>query len=71
MMITGFAPVDDGHYERFDECVYNTLFDLDQVLDLLAETGWVDAYCARVDDLATAVQRPEALDRAVVIARKP
>jgi SAM-dependent methyltransferase len=71
MMITGFSRVDDGHYERFEECVYNTLFDLEQVLDLLAETGWVDAYCARLDDLATAVQQPEALDRAVVIARKP
>ena len=71
VMVTGFGRLEDGHYERFEECVYNTLFDLDQVLALLAETGWVDCYCARTDDLGTAVDEPERLDRAVIVASQP
>ena len=33
--ITGFVRDDDGRFERFDETVYNTVFDLDAVLELL------------------------------------
>jgi SAM-dependent methyltransferase len=66
--ITGFVREDDGRYVRFDEVAYNTVFDLDQVRDLLLETGWRDVRFARLSDLHTAVEAPEREGRIFIVA---
>ena len=67
---TGFVRLANGLYERFEETVYNTVFDLDWVLDALLETGWQEAYCARVEDLTQPWEEPEKDKRAFFVARK-
>lgn len=66
--INGFIREEDGRYSRFDETVYNTPFDLARVCDLLRETGWQDAYFARIDALAAPLDEPEREPRVFVVA---
>ncbi|MEO8397785.1 MAG: class I SAM-dependent methyltransferase, partial [Chloroflexota bacterium] len=42
--VNGFVRDDDGRYTRFEETVYNTVFDLALVHALLLEVGWEDIY---------------------------
>lgn len=60
--ISGFLRVPEGHYERFDEVVYNTVFALAEVQAALGEAGF-NAHPARVDDLAAPLTDPEAEGR--------
>ncbi len=66
--IAGFVRDEDGRYTRFDETVYNTVFDLAVVRELLLETGWHDAYFARSDALAVPLSQPEAEGRVFIVA---
>jgi hypothetical protein len=68
--ITGFAKNEDDTYTRFDETVYNTIFELQQVIDLLYEAGFQEAYPARVNDLNTPLESPEGEGRVFFVARK-
>jgi SAM-dependent methyltransferase len=68
--ITGFVRLPDGFYERFDETVFNTAFDLEQVKQLLLEAGWTNAYFALVQDLKTPLADPEKEARVFVVASK-
>jgi SAM-dependent methyltransferase len=68
--ISGFVRMPDGHYERFDETAFNTVFALNAVLEQLRETGFQRAYCARIDDLAAPIEHPEHEGRVFVVARR-
>jgi SAM-dependent methyltransferase len=66
--VTGFARDEDGRYSRFEQTTYNTVYDLDAVRAALLETGWRDAYFARISDLATPLDEPEREARVFVVA---
>ena len=68
--ITGFVRQDDGRFERFDEAVYNTIFEVQTVLWLLLDQGWASAHAARLDDLHTPLSAPEEGARVFVVARR-
>jgi hypothetical protein len=57
--VTGFVRTENGLYERFEEIAYNTLFDLDQVRQLLVDDGWQDVYLAATADLTQPAADPE------------
>jgi SAM-dependent methyltransferase len=68
--ISGFIRAANRLYERFEETVFNTVFDMAWVRDVLLETGWERAYCARIEDLASAVDEPEQESRTFFVALK-
>ena len=67
--ITGFVRNDTGSYERFEQVVYNTAFDLAEVSAALREAGWRDPYAASVADLGTPLEAPEEARRVFFVAR--
>ncbi len=67
---TGFFREPDGRYERFDEVVYNTIFDIPTVLGTLLDQGWASAHAARLDDLRTPLGDPEREERVFVVAQR-
>lgn len=69
-MITGFSRTSEGLYERFDEMVFNTVFKMARVREILLETGWRNAYFARARELHVAIDEPEAEGRVFVVASK-
>lgn len=66
--ITGFVQGEDGRYERFDETAFNTVFEMEEVRGMLLEAGWRTAYCAKVEDLKTAIEAPEEEGRVFFVA---
>lgn len=74
--VSGFMRYQGGQdgspplYERFQETVYNTIFDLQWVQQALREIGWSQVYCARITDLHTPIEEPEKENRAFVMAQK-
>jgi SAM-dependent methyltransferase len=68
--VSGFIHKANGLYERFDETVFNYVFDLAWVREALLSAGWRDAYCARIDDLATPISEPEREARVFFVANK-
>jgi SAM-dependent methyltransferase len=68
--VSGFIHTANGLYERFDETVFNYVFDLAWVRETLLRAGWQAAYCARIDDLTTPVSDPEQEDRVFFVANK-
>jgi SAM-dependent methyltransferase len=70
-LFTGFIRDGDGDkFTRFEESIFNTVFDLTDVEQLLAETGWASAYFAQSDDLAAPISEPELEDRVWIVARR-
>jgi SAM-dependent methyltransferase len=68
--ISGFLRTESGLYERFDETVYNSIFNLAAVKDGLVDVGWKDIQFAHIDNLENPVQDPEELGRVFVLAQK-
>jgi SAM-dependent methyltransferase len=68
--LSGFIRVSDGLYERFEETVFNTVFDLSWVHDTLLEIGWQHVHCARIDELTTPLDEPEREGRVFFVAFK-
>ena len=68
--ITGFVRNDDGLYERFDETVYNTVFELGDVKKMLSEAGFRNAHFAKVEALVTPVENPDDEPRIFIVAQK-
>ena len=68
--ITGFLQTDNKLFERFDETAFNTIFSIERVRNMLLETGWKNAHCAYVHDLATPVADPEKEGRIFLVACK-
>lgn len=70
MHISGFVQARDGLFERFNETVFNMVYEMDAVRAALLETGWSEAYFATAQDLALPIDDPERLPRVFVVARK-
>jgi len=68
--VSGFIRNDTGHYERFDETVFNTPFAIDTVKDILMRVGWSEVYFARPSDLSTPITEPELEMDVFIIAKK-
>ncbi len=68
--ITGFVRNEDESYTRFDETVYNTIFDVQQVVDLLYEVGFQDVQLARAQALSEPLNSPESEGRVFFVVRK-
>jgi hypothetical protein len=71
MLITGFLPRGEpAQFERFEECVYNTIYDLTDVEGLLLETGWSKVHFARLSSLDEPLAAPEHESRIFVVAKR-
>lgn len=68
--LSGFVAVGEGVYERFEETVYNTAFDLETVRTLLPDTGWRAAHIARIEDLGQPLADPERETRVWFVASR-
>jgi len=68
--VSGFIRAANGQYDRFEETVYNTVFDMDWVRDTLLQIGWRDVYFARYDALDTSITEPEKERRVFFVATK-
>lgn len=68
--ISGFYPVENGLYERFEETAYNTAFDLRDVEAALREAGFRQVRFARSSDFSTPVEEPEQESRIFIVAEK-
>lgn len=71
IVITGFVPLPGSDlYRRFDEAVYNTVFDLAAVRVMALQAGFTEFHYSRLDDLATPVSEPEKEDRIFGVATR-
>ena len=68
--ITGFIRLESGFYERFDETVYNTVFDMETVKEVLFEIGFQEVYYARGNDLTQSISGPENEAKVFLVCRK-
>jgi SAM-dependent methyltransferase len=68
--ITGFVRNEDGLYQRFEETVYNTVFQMQKVMDSLLEIGFDSVYTAKGTDLEVPIQDPENEGKVFFIGRK-
>lgn len=68
--VSGFARTADGLYERFDETVFNTVFEMQVVRNALMEAGWRQVHFARIEDLKAPIDDPESEGRAFIVAQK-
>jgi SAM-dependent methyltransferase len=68
--ITGFVRVEGELYERFDETVFNTLFEPGYVREALIEAGLRDIHIARVQDLGSPLAEPEEEARVFFVAAR-
>jgi SAM-dependent methyltransferase len=68
--ISGFLRRESGLYARFDETVYNTIFDLDAVADVVRDAGFRTVTFASSDDLTTPLDAPKAQSRVFVVVQK-
>jgi SAM-dependent methyltransferase len=67
--ITGFMREPDGRYERFDETIYNTIFDIQAVVWSLQDQGWSSVHAARLGALRVPLEQPEQEARVFVVAQ--
>ena len=68
--ITGFVRNLDGLYRRFEQTVYNTVFDMQTVREQLFLHGFRSVYNARGMDLRTPIEDPESYGKVFFIAQK-
>lgn len=68
--ISGFTPVGNGLYERFEETAYNSAFCLADVKTALLETGFRHVRFAREQDLRSPVEDPELESRIFIVVEK-
>lgn len=68
--ITGFARLPNGLYERFEEMVFNTVFDMERVKNALLDAGWKNVHFAQIQDLKTPLNDPEQEGRVFIVAGK-
>lgn len=68
--VSGFIRLANGLYERFEETVFNTVFEMAWVRDALIATGWQRVHYARIEDLSSPIAEPEKEDRVFFVAHK-
>ncbi len=69
--LTGFVPTGDGCYERFDEVIANTAFEMSAVRQALLDEGWPAVHAATLADLNAPLAEPEHESRVYFVARGP
>lgn len=60
----------DPYYLKYEETIYNTVFEMNQVKNLLVETGWGKIKFAHGNNLHSELKDPENADRVFIIASK-
>lgn len=68
--ISGFMKDKDGHYSRFEEIVYNYVYSLAEVKEILLEIGWSQVNFTRLEELDKNINNPEEEERIFVVAKK-
>jgi SAM-dependent methyltransferase len=68
--IAGVWLGEDGHYQRFEETVYNTVFDIAEVLEALRARGWPNPYAASLNLLREPLPDPERSGRVFIVAER-
>jgi len=68
--ITGFVHNEDGLYERFDQTVYNTPFELRTVESYLLKIGFRSVYFTLGTDLFTPIENPEEVGKVFIVSQK-
>jgi ubiquinone/menaquinone biosynthesis C-methylase UbiE len=68
--ISGFVQNQDGTYERFEETIYNTVFNMQTVKEALLAAGFLFVHFAHGHDLAAPLEDPESVSRVFLVARK-
>lgn len=70
MRITGFVKEEENLFKRFDEVIYNYVYDLKEIKNMLNGIGWREVYFANVNDLKNKISDPEKEGRIFIIAKK-
>jgi SAM-dependent methyltransferase len=70
MRITGFIHNADGNYDRFEETVFNTAFELAEVKCSLIDIGWEKVTIVKANDFSTPLDDPENEYRVFFLVRK-
>lgn len=60
----------EPYYLKYEETIYNTIFEMNQVKSLLVKTGWKDIRFTNVSNLQLELDDPENADRVFIIASK-
>jgi SAM-dependent methyltransferase len=68
--VTGFIRGEDERYERFDETVYNTPFDLEAVKSSLMDIGFRSVHFAIATDLGSPLDNPEEVSKVFIVSQK-
>jgi SAM-dependent methyltransferase len=68
--VSGCVRVGGGLYQRFEETVFNTVYDLAAVERALNDIGWANVHFARLQELSTPLDAPEREGRVFVVAQK-
>jgi SAM-dependent methyltransferase len=69
--MSGFVRVEGSElYSRFEETVYNTVFDTGKVQKMLFDLGWSKCYFATFENLEIAIDNPEEQGRVFFVAEK-
>lgn len=68
--ITGFIREEGNYYLRFDETVFNTVFEMKQVKGMLEAAGFHGIYFAKGMNLSFPIADPEAEGKVFFVARK-
>jgi hypothetical protein len=62
--------VSNGLFERFDETVFNSVFEMEGVKNALLDVGWKEVYCAQIQNLKNPISYPEKEGRVFIVASK-
>lgn len=68
--VSGFIKEDNDLYSRFEEIVYNYVYQLDEVKKLLEEIGWSQVHFALIENLDRNIEEPEKEERVFIVAKK-
>ncbi|MHA2251778.1 MAG: class I SAM-dependent methyltransferase [Candidatus Kariarchaeaceae archaeon] len=69
--VIGFLKLENDTYQKFEEIMYNTIFQLSLLKKMLLRIGWENVYFTKEDDLETIITGdPEKELRVFVIAEK-
>ncbi len=69
--LSGFVREEGNElYSRFEETVYNTVFETGKIRKMLFDLGWKKCYFALYENLEIAIDNPEEQSRVFFIAEK-
>ncbi len=68
--VSGFIRAANGQYDRFEETVYNTVFEMAWVRNTLLRIGWREVHFAQYEALTIPIAEPEREGRVFFVAHK-